>query len=111
MLFDLSKLFVQLLLPRQPQYKPADAGFVASRGAGRADAKAGMSDPDGIVSGPLPLTAIAPGEPGVDRGCGQKRPRRSFASLYARSNRSRFITLAHAATKSFTNFSFASSAA
>ncbi len=37
--------------------------------------------------------------------------RRGSGEDQARSNRSRFITLSHAATKSFTNFSFASSLA
>jgi len=38
----------------------------------------------------------------------RRRPQRSLPLLYFKSNRSRFITLTQAATKSFTNFSFAS---
>jgi hypothetical protein len=49
-----------------------------------------------------------PTEVGTSRPAGEDRPGRHDQT---RSNRSRFITLFHAATKSFTNFSFASSLA
>lgn len=39
---------------------------------------------------------------------GRTRNRRSFVSIQLRSYRSRFMTLCHAATKSFTNFSLES---
>ena len=46
-----------------------------------------------------------------ERASGPARAGRPGRNDQARSNRSRFITLSHAATKSFTNFSFASSLA
>jgi ATP-dependent DNA ligase len=69
---------------------------------------------DGVGAQPLierkaRLTALLSGVATLGCGCPlARRPRKPFRRDQARSKRSRFITLVHAATKSFTNFSFES---
>lgn len=113
--------------PRRTSWTPWSGLAPGPAEAGRA------GDPDPAVPGhrERPLRPGARSRPDDQRGPARRgpRPRRAVGVVrdvgevragrwgrpgphdQARSNRSRFITLSHAATKSFTNFSFASSLA
>ena len=61
-------------------------------------------DPGGRLPAPTDAAATGVGQPRVTEGC----PAEDVIRSHTRSNRSRFMTLCHAAAKSCTNFSWAS---